>query len=66
MRATYGISGAVPAPDERLGVMQCRHAGGDEAEAFALTRFLDAPLGILGLSLARCLDALGGSAKMPA
>ena len=44
----YGISVARPVPCERLGVMQSRHVGGDEAETPMSTEAIDAPGGIFG------------------
>ena len=44
----YGISVARAVPGERLGVMQCRHIGEDEAAPPMSTEAIDAPVGIFG------------------
>jgi hypothetical protein len=46
-RATYGFSGTTLVPGDRAWMIQCHHAGGDDAELWASVEAIDMPIGNL-------------------
>ena len=46
-RVTYGISAITLVLGDRAWMIQCPHAGGDEAELWALIEAVDMPIGNL-------------------